>query len=126
MCVADYYKISVSQMVSSTRISNVSTARHIAMYLIRNLLDIPFMKIGYEFGGRDHSTVISACDKVERLLKKDPNFKQAIEDIKVVKIKFKYITKYIKINKRIMLNISNYYIIKRKKKERKKGGLTAF
>lgn len=84
MCVADYYKISVSQMVSATRISNVSNARHIAMYFIRSLLDLPFAKIGYEFGGRDHSTVISACSKVDKLLKKDPNFKQAIEDIKTM------------------------------------------
>ena len=42
------------------------------------------LKIGEEFGGRDHSTVINACEKVEKLLKTDPNFKQAIDDIKIL------------------------------------------
>ncbi|HHU59830.1 TPA: chromosomal replication initiator protein DnaA [bacterium] len=84
MSVADYYKLSVSQMVSSSRLSNITNARHIAMYLIRTLLDLPFVKIGEEFGGRDHSTVINACDKVERMLKTDTNFKQAVDDIKMM------------------------------------------
>ena len=84
MAVADYYKISTSQLSASIRVSNISNARHIAMFLCRNLLDVPFIKIGEEFGGRDHSTVINACEKVEKLLKTDPNFKQAIEDIKIL------------------------------------------
>lgn len=84
MAVADYYKISTSQLSASIRVSNISNARHIAMYLCRNLLDVPFIKIGDEFGGRDHSTVINACEKVEKLLKTDPNFKQAIDDIKIL------------------------------------------
>ena len=84
MSVAEYYKLSVSQMVSSSRLSNITNARHIAMYLIRTLLDLPFVKIGEEFGGRDHSTVINACDKVERMLKTDTNFKQAVDDIKMM------------------------------------------
>lgn len=84
MTVADYYKLSTSQLSSSVRVSNISTARHIAMYLCRVLLDTPFTKIGDEFGGRDHSTVINACEKVEKLLKTDPNFKQAVEDIKIL------------------------------------------
>ena len=84
MTVADYYKLSTTQLSSSVRVSNISTARHIAMYLCRVLLDTPFTKIGDEFGGRDHSTVINACEKVEKLLKTDPNFKQAVEDIKIL------------------------------------------
>ena len=84
MAVSDYYKISTSQLSASIRVSNISNARHIAMYLCRNLLDVPFIKIGEEFGGRDHSTVINACEKVEKLLKNDPNFKHAIEDIKIL------------------------------------------
>ncbi len=84
MTVADYYKLSTSQLSSSVRVSNISNARHIAMYLCRSLLDTPFIKIGDEFGGRDHSTVINACEKVEKLLKTDPNFKQAVEDIKIL------------------------------------------
>ena len=84
MAVADYYKISTSQLSASIRVSNISNARHIAMFLCRSLLDVPFIKIGEEFGGRDHSTVINACEKVENLLKNDPNFQQAIDDIKIL------------------------------------------
>lgn len=84
MVVGDYYKISVSQLNSSSRISTVALARHISMFLIRTLLDVPFAKIGEEFGNRDHSTVINACTKVEKMLKKDPNFKQAIDDIQLL------------------------------------------
>ena len=79
--VADYYGLTKTQLVSKSRTKNISTARHIAMYLCRKHLDLSFSKIGDEFGKRDHSTVISGCDKVELLLKKDENFKIAIRDI---------------------------------------------
>ena len=44
--------------------------------------DISFIQIGHEFGGRDHSTVMKACDKVQKKLEKDLNYRQAIDDIK--------------------------------------------
>ena len=82
--VADYYKISVSQLVSSSRKSNITTARHIAMYLCRFYLNTAFEKIGQEFGNRDHSTVMSAYNKVDKLFRNDPNYKQVLEDIKIM------------------------------------------
>jgi chromosomal replication initiator protein len=58
-------------------------ARHIAMYLVRNLIsDMSFIQIGKEFGGRDHSTVMKACDKVEKNMKKDAMYKKAVQEIK--------------------------------------------
>lgn len=60
------------------RKAEVALARHIAMYLTRNLLDLPFKQIGQVFGGKDHSTVINACDKVEEQLKTSPDLAQAI------------------------------------------------
>ncbi len=45
------------------------------------LLDIPYIKIGDEFGGRDHSTIISACTKVEKQIKKDPAYANAVKEI---------------------------------------------
>lgn len=82
-CVADYYNLTVSQINSKSRTSNIIVARHIAMYLVRELIsDISFIQIGHEFGGRDHSTVMKACDKVQKKLDKDLNYRQAIEDIK--------------------------------------------
>ena len=79
--VSDYYGLTKQQLVSKTRTSNISNARHIAMYLCRKLMDIPFVKIGEEFGKRDHSTVMSACEKVENKIKKDHFFHQAIMEI---------------------------------------------
>ena len=82
-CVADYYNLTVSQINSKSRTSNIIVARHISMYLVRELIkDISFIQIGHEFGGRDHSTVMKACDKVQKKLEKDLNYRQAIDDIK--------------------------------------------
>lgn len=79
--VADYYGLTKQQLISKTRTKNISTARHIAMYLCRKHLDLPFSKIGEEFGKRDHSTVMNACEKIEGHLKKDESFKLAIREI---------------------------------------------
>jgi chromosomal replication initiator protein len=79
--VCDYYGLTKQQLVSNTRTKNIATARHIAMYFSRTLLDLPFSKIGDEFGKRDHSTVINACEKVELFIKTDMNYKQAIKEI---------------------------------------------
>jgi len=80
--VANYYNLTSTQLESKTRTSNVALARHMSMYLCRDLLDISFIKIGEEFGGRDHSTVMNACDKVNRLMKKDENYRLAIAELK--------------------------------------------
>ncbi len=80
--VADYYGLTRQQITSKTRTKNIANARHISIYLCRNLLDLPYIKIGEEFGGRDHSTIISACDKVEKQLQKDQALVMAINDIK--------------------------------------------
>lgn len=82
-CVADYYNLTVAQINSKSRTSSIIVARHIAMYLVRELIeDISFIQIGHEFGGRDHSTVMKACHKVQQKLEKDMNYRQAIQDIK--------------------------------------------
>lgn len=85
-CVCDYYGLTKQQLVSKTRTKNIASARHIAMYLCRKFLDLPFVKIGEEFGKRDHSTVISACEKVELTLKNNIQYQQAIAEIeKIIK-----------------------------------------
>ena len=82
-CVATYYNLSVSQINSKSRTSNIIVARHIAMYLVRNLIsDMSFIQIGKEFGGRDNSTVMKECDKVEKNMKKDAMYKKAVQEIK--------------------------------------------
>lgn len=79
--VADYYGLTKQQITSKTRTKNIANARHISIYLCRNLLNLPYIKIGDEFGGRDHSTIISACTKVEKQIKKEPAFANAINDL---------------------------------------------
>ncbi len=79
--VADYYGLTRQQLISKSRTKNIANARHIAMYLCRKTLDLPFIRIGEEFGKRDHSTVMNACMKVEENIKKDVNFKQALLEI---------------------------------------------
>ena len=79
--VADYYNLPPSQLVGKIRTSKISLARHVAMYLIRNNLDVSLKKIGAMFGGKDHSSVINAISKVGNLLKTDEGMKTALKDL---------------------------------------------
>ena len=81
--VAEYFKISVDDLKSKRRTNTVVKPRHIAMYLCRVETDENLMKIGLEFGGRDHSTVSTACDKIKEELEKNPNLNNVIKDIKI-------------------------------------------
>ena len=81
--VAEYFKISVDDLKSKRRTNTVVKPRHIAMYLCRVETDENLMKIGLEFGGRDHSTVSTACDKIKEELDKNPNLNNVIKDIKM-------------------------------------------
>lgn len=79
--VSSYYGLTKQQICGKARTKNISTARHITMYLCRKHLDISYDKIGDEFGGKDHTTVKSAYEKIDRLLKTDDAYRRAIEEI---------------------------------------------
>jgi chromosomal replication initiator protein len=79
--VCDYYNLTKQQITSANRTRNISQARQIAMYLCRKLLDATYEDIGKEFGGRDHSTVMSSIDAVEKKIKTDPLYLKAINEI---------------------------------------------
>jgi len=79
--VSDYYNLTPSQLTGRIRTGQIALARHIAMYLIRITLDIPLKKIGDMFGGKDHTTVMSAIQKVDNGLKNDGELKSAIEEL---------------------------------------------
>ena len=79
--VADYYSLPPAQITGKLRTSRIAMARHIAMYLIRTLLDTPFTKIGQTFGGKDHATVMNGVNKVEKSLKTDPDMKKAVNEL---------------------------------------------
>ena len=82
--VCDYYGLTKQQLTSKTRTRNIANARHIAMYLSRKLLDLPFTNIGEEFGNRDHSTVMNACERVEKNIKENNLYKKAITEIESI------------------------------------------
>ncbi len=79
--VADYYKITVDDLKGKKRSVNIAYPRQIAMYLSRTLTEENLNRIGLEFGGRDHSTVIHACDKIISDLKKNPALEQQLKEI---------------------------------------------
>ncbi len=66
---------------SSKRSANISSARQVAMYVIREITQIPMAAIGKEFGGRDHSTVVYAIQQVEKNIARDAKMKATVEDI---------------------------------------------
>ena len=79
--VCDYYNLTKQQITSANRTRNISNARQIAMYLCRKLLDATYDDIGQEFGGRDHSTVMNACENIEKKIKTDPIYLKVINEI---------------------------------------------
>ena len=80
--VAEHYNVTVEDLKSKKRISTIAFPRHIAIYLSRQLTDESFPRIGMEFGGRDHSTVMSSCDKIANELKNNKQLEEIIEEIK--------------------------------------------
>ena len=81
-CVANYYNVTVDDLKSKKRVATIAFPRHIAIYLSRQLTDESFPRIGMEFGGRDHSTVMSSCDKIEEEIKTNKQLEKIIEEIK--------------------------------------------
>ena len=79
--VAAYFNLRVEDLKSQRRTRNVAYPRQIAMYLSRKLTDMSLPKIGEEFGGRDHTTVIHAYEKISESLNNDESLQHTINDI---------------------------------------------
>ena len=79
--VSSYFNLRVEDLKSQRRTRNVAYPRQIAMYLSRKLTDMSLPKIGEEFGGRDHTTVIHAYEKISENLKTDDSLQHTINDI---------------------------------------------
>ncbi|MGU8484924.1 chromosomal replication initiator protein DnaA [Clostridium perfringens] len=79
--VANYYNLRIEDLKSQRRTRNIAYPRQIAMYLSRKLTDMSLPKIGEEFGGRDHTTVIHAYEKISENLKTDEGLQSMINDI---------------------------------------------
>ncbi len=74
----DYFNITNTDLCSKERTRELSFARQIAMYLARELTNVSLPKIGENFGNRDHSTVMHACDKIKSLIQNDSETKNII------------------------------------------------
>ncbi|MFA8439645.1 chromosomal replication initiator protein DnaA [Pueribacillus sp. YX66] len=79
--VSEKYNIKMEDFAAKKRTKSIAFPRQIAMYLSRELTDLSLPKIGEEFGGRDHTTVIHAHDKISKLVSTDSHLKQNIEEI---------------------------------------------
>ena len=80
--VADFYSVSVDAMTSSRRTADVTYPRQVAMYLSREMTDLSLKAIGEQFGGRNYSTIISACNKIEDDMRFDPELGKVLKDLK--------------------------------------------
>ncbi len=80
--VAQYYSFKTGELTGASRKAPLIAARHTAMYLLYHELGIPYVQIGSIFGGRDHTTVIHAVEKIAEELKASPELAQTLANIK--------------------------------------------
>ncbi|GKX68437.1 chromosomal replication initiator protein DnaA [Inconstantimicrobium mannanitabidum] len=79
--IANYFNLRIEELKSQRRTRNIAYPRQIAMYLCRKLTDMSLPKIGEEFGGRDHTTVIHAYEKISEALKTDEILQNTVNDL---------------------------------------------
>lgn len=79
--VAAYYDVKVADLKSPRRHQAVARPRQIAMYLARKLVKASYPELGQRFGGKDHTTVLSACRKMEKLMTDDPQTRHELQEI---------------------------------------------
>ena len=79
--VENYYKVKHSELVGNKRSRNIAHARQVAMYLSRDLLNLPFGEIGKKFN-RDHSTIMYSVTNIEEKMKTSRELKEEMEIIK--------------------------------------------
>ncbi len=79
--VSHIFNVSPEEIRSQNRNSQVSTARQVAIYVISKVTGLSYTSIGKEFGGRDHSTIVYATNKVKKVMQKDPTYKATIDDL---------------------------------------------
>lgn len=79
--VAEHFQIKTNDLKSSKRQKNIVFPRQVAMYICRNLTGLSYPEIGSKFGGKDHSTIIHAIKKIEKMMKEDIQVKITIEKL---------------------------------------------
>ena len=79
--VSRTYNVTPADIRSNKRNANISTARQVSAYIVKEITHISLAAIGEELGGRDHSTIVYAVQQVEKNMAKDSHFKEMVEDI---------------------------------------------
>ncbi len=79
--VSHIFNVTPDEIRSHNRNSQVSTARQVAIYVISKVTGLPYTAIGKEFGGRDHSTIVYAVNKVKKVMQKDSAYKATVDDL---------------------------------------------
>jgi chromosomal replication initiator protein len=80
--VAEHFGISIEDLTSPKRTAEITQARHIAMYLCREVAGLGFQSVALAFKKKDHTTVLHACKKVERNIKSNASIREIVENIK--------------------------------------------
>lgn len=79
--VANVYGVSPDDIRSNKRSSQISNARKVAIYVVREITQMPLASIGMEFGGRDHSTIVYAVNSISQSIQKDSSLKELVETL---------------------------------------------
>ena len=80
-CVCSYYNIKREDLVGKKKNKEIVDPRQMCMFLITELIDVPLMTVGQVLGGRDHTTVIHARDKMSELIKTDKKIQTDFDDL---------------------------------------------
>ena len=80
--VARYYQVPIDQLRGKARDKQIVLPRQIAMYLMREETEAPLLRIGGALGGRDHSTVLHGCDKIEREMAQNDDFRREVSSLR--------------------------------------------
>jgi chromosomal replication initiator protein len=81
---SDYYHIDRGELLSQRRNREIAMPRQIAMYLCRELMNLSTTRIGDEFGGRDHTTVMHACGKIDRMASENAQLKNTLDTLRAM------------------------------------------
>ncbi len=79
--VARFYELDSAALRGQSQSKEISTARNVAMYIIREMTQLSLSEIGQQFGGRHHSTVLNSINRVEKVMKEQPELTEVIRDI---------------------------------------------
>ncbi|HEY7599269.1 MAG TPA: helix-turn-helix domain-containing protein, partial [Candidatus Limnocylindrales bacterium] len=80
--VADYYSVPIEVLQGQKRDKAIVVPRQIAMFLMRAETDVSLLRIGQELGGRDHSTVLHACDKIDKETQQNEELRRELAAVK--------------------------------------------